>query len=230
MFWIIYKLQPYKIKTMELFKRAYCCICRKKRYIDKTLERSSKIRKRFVKNYTNYLNQSLSSTLLKGKEIVLIIKNRLINNLKTTLNSLINEKINNNYANYIKYLIDSIKNVKPNIEKHKDIELLLNSKDYDYFLKNFSKLENLFEVPVEIHEDKKDFIGGFKVILGGGLISYDYTIKNLIDKNSVFIQMEISKIIDNIEIKSIENKFDNLIQVQKNKITEVFRSYDQIQI
>ena len=88
----------------------------------------------------------------------------------------------------------------------------------------------MFEVPVEIHEDKKDFIGGFKVTLGGGLISYDYTIKNLIDKNSVFIQMEISKIIDNIEIKSIENKFDNFLQVQKNKITEVLRRYDQIQI
>lgn len=214
------------LNQQTLFQKAEI----KKRYIDKTLERSSKIRRRFAKNYTNYLNQSLSSTLLKGKEIVLIIKNKLINNLKTTLNSLINEKINNNYANYIKYLIDSIKNVKPNIEKHKDIELLLNSKDYDYFLKNFSKLENLFEVPVEIHEDKKDFIGGFKVTLGGGLISYDYTIKNLIDKNSVFIQMEISKIIDNIEIKSIENKFDNFIQVQKSKITEVLRKYDQIQI
>lgn len=214
------------LNQQTLFQKAEI----KKRYIDKTLERSSKIRRRFAKNYTNYLNQSLSSTLLKGKEIVLIIKNKLINNLKTTLNSLINEKINNNYANYIKYLIDSIKKVKPNIEKHKDIELLLNSKDYDYFLKNFSKLENLFEVPVEIHEDKKDYIGGFKVTLGGGLISYDYTIKNLIDKNSVFIQMEISKIIDNIEIKSIENKFDNFIQVQKNKITEVLRRYDQIQI
>jgi len=214
------------LNQQTLFQKAEI----KKRYIDKTLERSSKIRKRFAKNYTNYLNQSLSSTLLKGKEIVLIIKNKLINNLKITLNSLISEKINKNYANYIKYLIDLIKNVKPNIEKHKDIELLLNSKDYDYFLKNFSKLENLFEVPVEIHEDKKDFIGGFKVTLGGGLISYDYTIKNLIDKNSVFIQMEISKIIDNIEIKSIENKFDNLIQVQKNKITEVLRRYDQIQI
>ena len=214
------------LNQQTLFQKAEI----KKRYIDKTLERSSKIRRRFAKNYTNYLNQSLSSTLLKGKEIVLIIKNKLINNLKTTLNSLINEKINNNYANYIKYLIDSIKNVKPNIEKHKDIELLLNSKDYDYFLKNFSKLENLFEVPVEIHEDKKDYIRGFKVTLGGGLISYDYTIKNLIDKNSVFIQMEISKIIDNIEIKSIENKFDNFLQVQKNKITEVLRRYDQIQI
>ena len=214
------------LNQQTLFQKAEI----KKRYIDKTLERSSKIRKRFAKNYTNYLNQSLSSTLLKGKEIVLIIKNKLINNLKTTLNSLINEKINNNYANYIKYLIDSIKKVKPNIEKHKDIELLLNSKDYDYFLKNFSKLENLFEVLVEIHEDKKDFIGGFKVTLGGGLISYDYTIKNLIDKNSVFIQMEISKIIENIEIKSIENKFDNFIQVQKSKITEVLRKFDQIQI
>ncbi len=214
------------LNQQTLFQKAEI----KKRYMDKTLERSSKIRKRFAKNYTNYLNQSLSSTLLRGKEIILIIKNKLITNLKTTLNSLINEKINKNYPNYIKYLIDSIKKVKLNLEKHQDIELLLNSKDYDYFLKNYSKLENLFEVLVEIHEDKEDYIGGFKVILGGGLISYDYTIKNLIDKNSVYIQMEVSKIIDDIEIKSIENKFDYFIQVQKNKITEVLSKYDQIQI
>jgi vacuolar-type H+-ATPase subunit E/Vma4 len=196
--------------------------------MDKTIERSSKIRKRFAKNYTNYLNQSLSSTLLKGKETVLILKNKLINELKTKLNSLISDKINKHYANYINYLINSIKGIKPNLKKHQEIELLLNSKDYDYFLKNYSKVENLFEAPVEIHEDQKDFIGGFKVILGGGLISYDYTIENLINKNSVYIQMEISKIIENIEIKSIENKLDNSIQVKKHKITEVLRTYDQI--
>jgi len=214
------------LNQQTLFQKAEI----KKQYMDKTVERSSKIRKRFAKNYTNYLNQSLSSTLLKGKETVLILKNKLINELKTKLNSLISDKINEHYANYINYLINSIKGIKLNLKKHQEIELLLNSKDYDYFLKNYSKVENLFETPVEIHEDQKDFIGGFKVILGGGLISYDYTIENLINKNSVYIQMEISKIIENIEIKSIENKLDNSIQVKKHKITEVLRTYDQIQI
>ncbi len=214
------------LNQQTLFQKAEI----KKRYIDKTLERSSKIRKRFAKNYTNYLNQSLSSTLLKGKEIALNTKNELISNLKITLNSLISEKIKKNYENYIKYLIDLTKKVNPNIKRHQDIELLLNSKDFDYFMKNYSKLEKIFDVPVEIHEDKQEFIGGFKVRISGGLISYDYTIKNLIDKNSVYIQMEISKIIDNIEMKSIENKLDNFIQIQKNKITEVLRKYDQIQI
>ena len=214
------------LNQQTLFQKAEI----KKRYMDKTLERSSKIRKRFAKNYSNYLNQSLSYTLLKGKETVLNLKNKLINELKTILNSLISEKINKHYANYINYLINSLKSVKLSLKKHQEIELLLNSKDFDYFLKNYSKIENLFEVPVEIHEDKMDFIGGFKVILGGGLIYYDYTIENLINKNSVYIQMEISKIIENIEIKSIEDKFDNVIQVQKHKITEVLRTYDQIQI
>ncbi|MHA1986384.1 MAG: hypothetical protein ACW98D_07090 [Promethearchaeota archaeon] len=214
------------LNQQTLFQKAEV----KKRYIDKTLERSSKIRKRFAKNYTNYLNQSLSSTLLKGKETVMNLKNKLINELKIALNSSINEKINKHYSNYINYLINSIKSVKPNIKKHQEIELLLSSKDYDYFLKNYNKIENLFEVPVEIHEDQNDFIGGFKIILGGGLISYDYTIENLINKNSVYIQMEISKIIENIEIKTIENKLDNFIQVQKHKITEVLSLYDQIQI
>ena len=214
------------LNQQTLFQKAEI----KKRYMDKTLERTSRIRKRFAKKYINYLNQSLSSTLLKGKELALSIKNRLIRDLITMINSLISERINKNYAGYINYLIESIKKIKPNLEKHQDAEFIFNSKDYGYFLSNYSKLENIFKKSVEIHEDPDDFIGGFKVILGGGLISYDFTISNLIEKNIVSIQIEISKIISNIEIKSIEDKFDDFIQIQKNKITEVLRNYDQIQI
>lgn len=214
------------LNQQTLFQKAEI----KKRYMDKTLERTSRIRKRFAKKYINYLNQSLSATLLKGKEITLNIKNRFIRDLITAINSIISERINKNYENYINYLIESIKKVKPNLEKQQEIEFIFNAKDYDYFLNNYSKLENLFKNPVEIHEVPDDFIGGFKVILGGGLISYDYSISNLIDKNKVSIQMEISKIISNIEKKSIENKFDHFIQIQKNKMTEVLRKYDQIQI
>ncbi|KKK41928.1 hypothetical protein LCGC14_0677450 [marine sediment metagenome] len=214
------------LNQQTLFQKAEI----KKRYMDKTLERTSRIRKRLAKNYINYLNQSLSSTLLKGKESVLSVKNRLIRDLIDALNSLISERIDKNYANYINYLIESIKKIKPNLEKQQEIEFVFNSKDYDYFLSNYSKLENIFKNPVEIHEGPEEFIGGFKVILGGGLLSYDYSISNLIDKNIVSIQIEISNIISNIEIKSIENKFDDFIQIQKNKITEVLRKYDQIQI
>ncbi len=214
------------LNQQTLFQKAEI----KKRYMDKTLERTSRIRKRFAKKYINYLNQSLSSTLLKGKEITLKIKNQLIRDLITAINSKISERINKNYANYINYLIELLKKIKPNLEKQQEIELIFNSKDYDYFLNNYSKLEGVFKNPVEIHEDPEDFIGGFRVILGGGLISYDYSISNLIDRNKVSIQMEISKIISNIEIKSIEDKFDDFIQIQKNKITEVLRKYDQIQI
>jgi len=214
------------LNQQTLFQKAEI----KKRYMDKTLERTTRIRKRFAKNYINYLNQSVSSTLLKGKEIVLNIKNRLIRDLIAALNALISGRIDKHYENYINYLIESIKKVKPNLEKQQEIEFIFNFKDYDYFLHNYSKLENIFKNPIEIHEDPEDFIGGFKVILGGGLISYDYTISNLIDKNIVSIQIEISKIISNIEIKSVENKLDDFIQIQKNKITEVLRKYDQIQI
>ena len=79
-------------------------------------------------------------------------------------------------------------------------------------------------------EDKRDFIGGFKVSLVGGVIFYDYTIDNLINKKYSFIQMEISKIINDSEIKEIELEFENFIKNQKELITEYLIKYDQIQI
>jgi len=188
------------------------------------------LKQSFKDSYSQFLNQSLSSTLLNGKGKFLTIKNNLIKKLKASLFKLIREKIDKNYASYIDYILDSIKNVKKTIDKSQDIELIFNDKDYNYFIKNFDKIVDLFKNPIEIDEDKRDFIGGFKVSLVGGVISYDYTIDNLIDKNSSFIQTEISKIINDSEIKEIEIEFEEFIKNKKKLITEYLTQYDQIQI
>ncbi|UCC18611.1 MAG: hypothetical protein JSV62_10950, partial [Promethearchaeota archaeon] len=122
------------------------------------------------------------------------------------------------------------KSVKKTIDKPQAIEVIFNSKDYNYFLQNSEKIQDLFKNPVEINKDKFDFIGGFKISLRSGLISYDYTIDNLINKKTSFIQSEISKIINDLEIKEIEKDFTLFIQNQKLKIVEYLKQYDQIQI
>jgi vacuolar-type H+-ATPase subunit E/Vma4 len=171
----------------------------------------------------------LSNTLLKGKEKFMDLKNRLIKELKSSLAKLIKEKIEKNYPKYIEFLINNIKEITKTIAKPQEIELVFNSKDYDYLLKNYSKIQDLFKSPVETDKDSVDFIGGFKIIMVGGAISYDYTIDNLIDIKSSFIQMEISKIVNDSEIKQIEDNFNKFIQNQKTKITEYLGQYDQIQ-
>ena len=158
------------------------------------------------------------------------LKNKLIKELKTSLFNNINVNIKNNYSNYIKFLLKIIKKIKKTVDKPQAIELILNSKDYSYFLQNSEKIQNLFKNPVEINKENMDFIGGFKISLGGGLISYDYTIDNLINKKSSFIQIEVSKIVNDSEIKEIDKDFNTFIQNQKTKIIEYLKQYDQIQI
>jgi len=166
---------------------------------------------------------------MNAKQKFLNLKNSLIKNLKTSIFNFIKNKIKKNYEGYIDYLLKSIETIKIKIDKPQEIEILFNSRDYDYFIKNFEVLTNLFKNPVEINKDSRDFIGGFKISLVGGNISYDYTFDNLIDKASSFIQMEISKIVNDSEIKSIEKEFEGYIQQQKEKKSEYLRLYEQIQ-
>ena len=215
-----------ELNQKTLFQKAEI----KKRFLERSNERSLRLKNHFNENYDQFLNQSLSTTLLKGKEKFLYLKNNLISTLKTTLINLINVELEKKYSAYIKYLLNSITKITKSIDKPQEIELIFNHKDYNYFIKNFDKILDIFKNPVEINEDRYDFIGGFKISLVGGVISYDYTIDNLIDKNSSFIQMEIAKILDDTEIKETEKQYEEFIEEQKKKITEYLVQYDQIQI
>ena len=214
-----------EFNQQTLFQRAEI----KKKFFERSNERSLRLREHFIENYDHFLNQSLSSTFLKGKEKFLNLKNRLVKELKRSLSELIEGRIEKNYSKYIEFLLKNIREIKKTIDKPQDIELIFNSKDYNYLLKNYGKIQDLFKNPVEINQDRIGFIGGFKISLVGGTISYDYTIDNLINIKSSFIQIEISKIVDDSEIKQIEQNFNNFIQNQKKKITGYLTQYDQIQ-
>ena len=202
----------------------------KKRIFERSADRSSKLREHFKDNYSHFLNQSLSSTLLNGKAKFLDLKNQLIQEMKKSLFELIEEKIKTNYSMYIEFVLKMIKEIKTSIDKPQEIELIFNSQDYEYLMKNYGKIQDLFKNPVDINKDKVDFIGGFKISLVGGFISYDYTIDNLINTKSSFIQMAIAKLIDDSEIKQIEQNYILFIENQKTKIIEYFTKYDKIQI
>ena len=213
-----------ELNQKTLFQKAEI----KKRFIERSSERSLRLRNHFTENYEQFLNQSLSRTLLKGKERFLDLKNKLINTLKASLLNLIKEKIENNYPTYINYLLSLIKDVKESTDKPQEIEIIFNDKDYKYFIEHFDRIVDLFKNPIEINKDRYDYIGGFKISLVGGVISYDYTIDTLINKNSSFIQMQIAKIVNDSEIKAIEKEFEEYIINQKQLITEYLKEYDQI--
>ena len=211
-----------EIKRHALFQKAEI----RKKYMERVNENSLRIRKNFIENYNQYLNNALSSTFIELKENILNLKNRLVDELRTSVCTIIKEKIHNNYSNYINFLLDIIKKHHHFIDKPPKVFILFNSREYDFFNKNPKKLSNILKNSVEIKQFPDDFIGGFKITRSEGKISYDYSIDNLIEKNSTFIQSEFSKIIAEFEIKDNKNKFEEFIQNQKMGIDIYLKDYD----
>ncbi len=154
------------------------------------------------------------------------MKNNLLKELKNKIYELLKEKMNQFYSDYIKYLIDYITDNVDIIDKYKKIVLLLNSRDYNFFNKNPDEIRRIFKNSIEINKAPHNFIGGFKIIVSDGEISYDFSIDNIINKNLTFIQKELSKIVSESEIKEIEQEFEIFIQEQKLGIEEYLRKYD----
>ncbi len=179
-------------------------------------------------SYNQILNNTLTSTLLNIKQKVLYLKSELIKKVRANLYNLINQKIQANYSTYLIFLSNLFKEQINNIDRPPKILLLFNEKDYDYFKQNADKIKELFTNPVELRKNKIAIIGGFKAILSEGKISYDYTISNLIEKNSIIIENEISQIISDLDIRNIENKFENIFQNQKLGIEEHLKEYERI--
>jgi vacuolar-type H+-ATPase subunit E/Vma4 len=212
------------INRQTLFQKAEI----RKRYIERANENSLKIRKQFINTYNQYLNKILSETLLESKEKILDLKNRILDDLKNSINNLIKEKINKNYTNYINFLLDLFKSYKHFIDKSSKIVILFNSKDFDYFNKSSVKIKNLFKNEIEIQKYSEELIGGFKVKLFKGTIYYDYSIDNLINESSSRIQKKFSKLVTDSEIKEIEHNFEEFIQNKKLGIKDYLKDYDRI--
>ncbi|MFX1380636.1 MAG: V-type ATP synthase subunit E family protein [Promethearchaeota archaeon] len=200
----------------------------KKKYRERISDSSSKIKTNFIETYNKRLNNSLSSTLLKIKEETLNVKNALISKLIIDLNQLLEKKINKNYSNYLKFLLEIFNRIKHLIDKPPEIVINLNSRDYEYFIKNFDKIQKIFENNVTLNPSTEEFIGGFRILQTRMNISYDFSITSLINKKRSLIEIEFSKIFSDIylEINEIIQNYEKFIQNQKLAIRDYLKNYD----
>jgi vacuolar-type H+-ATPase subunit E/Vma4 len=200
----------------------------KKRYRERITDNTLKIKTNFTETYNKQLNSALSSTLLKIKEEILNLKNKLISSLVTDLKQLLREKINNNYTNYIEFLKETIRETRHLVDKPPEISISLNSKDYDYFLKNFDQIQEMFKNQVILNMEKDEFIGGFRISQTETHISYDFSLVNLINKKRSDIEIEFSKIFTDVylEIEKIIQNYENFIKNQKLALKEHLKDYD----
>lgn len=211
-----------EIHRKTLFQKAEI----RKEYLKKKSKGSSRIKTIFIETYTQFFNNYLTSALLKSKEKILRLKNELLNALRINIHESIKEKINNNYSGYIEFFLEFINNVRNDIDNKGDIIIFLNSKDYNYFNKDLNKIKKNFKNSVIIKQDSKAFIGGFKVNLTQALISYDYTIETIINKNYVDIEIEFSKIISDLNYKELDVSLEKFIQLKKKDIEEYLKTYE----
>lgn len=213
-----------EFNRQNLFQKAEI----RKKYLERSNESFIRVKNHFVEAYNQYLNNSLSSTLLELKEKELDLKNNLLRELENSIYELLKEKIKTKYEDYVKYLLDYFKDKIDFIDKPTKIELLFNYQDFAYFSKNSKKIDNLFKNSFVIKEAPGEFIGGFKVILSDGDISYDYSLDNLITKNSNYVQKKLFKILTETGIKEIERDFEEFIQTQKLGLEGHLKKYDRI--
>ncbi len=211
------------INQLNLFQKARI----KKKIMETFQERSDKIKSDFAKEYEKFCNNSLSVTLLKSKDYLLHLKNRLIKELKEDLKKEIEKKITSDYLNYIDYLVRKIAKFNKNSKESSQISLSLNSRDYVYISKHKKELEGKAGFEFQIHKSMQDFIGGFKITVDQNLITFDNTLDNLIEKNQSIIEKEFTSVISEEGIQKVGNQFENFIQKMKNNVEDYFNRYEQ---
>ena len=197
------------MKQQILFQKAEI----KKKHNEDVHESSLKIKDYFEEYDNQFFNHCLSSTFLTFNEKLLNLKHKLVEDLRINVLKLIEEKIESNYANYVKYLLDSIEKISYFMDKPPNIIFIFNSKDFRYFKEkaNLEKIREYFKNPIEIRESNVDFIGGFKVKTEG-ILTYNNILDDLIAKQSSLFQIELSKNISEQEINEIKKDFEEFIE------------------
>jgi vacuolar-type H+-ATPase subunit E/Vma4 len=212
------------IQRKILFQKAEI----RKDYEERTLRSSQKIREDFKIRFNEILNKSLASTLMDSKNQILQLKNDIIKDLRSYLNKGIGEIIDQRYENYIKFIVNHLKSIQSSIDYGGDIEILFNSRDYEYFSKNFSKIKEIFKTHLIIEKSSEEHIGGFKISLIDFKMIFDNTIDSLIAKNFAEIEMEFSKIISDVNYQKINDQFEETLKNNRKNIEMYLRKYDEL--
>ncbi|TFG15784.1 MAG: hypothetical protein EU535_00890 [Promethearchaeota archaeon] len=217
------------LNQQTLFQKAEI----RKKYLERSNITNSRIRTHFIETYNQFLNDSLTSTIIEFKERILALKNRLVNKLRTDIKNQIYLLIQHSYSMkknnaYITFLLNSIKNILSNIKNKSSVTITLNQRDYKYFNENPSLIDFKSNNKFSFKQADVSFIGGFKLIQEDENIFYDYTIENLLKKKEVYIQNEFVKEFDDSEIKKMQKNFEDYIQTQRTKIEVLLKEYDRL--
>ncbi len=205
-----------KLNQRHLFQKAEM----KKKYKANLIAEIGKTQKNFEEKSNNFFNDSLNSALLEFSQKMLNLKLDLVKELKNETILKVKDNIKNNNSKYIKYTIANIKKITGIIKGDSPVNLIFNSKDYDYFNDetNFKKIQNLFNIQINITKSSKDFIGGFIFELPELNITYSNTFDDLIDKKSSIFEIELSKIITDENFEKIKNDLIDFVNSQRSEI------------
>ncbi|MFX1239463.1 MAG: hypothetical protein ACFFAS_19605 [Promethearchaeota archaeon] len=203
-----------KMNQKLLFQKAEI----KKKYREELLQNVQKSRDRLEEYSNNILNYSLSSTLTEINQKYLDLKLNMINKLYENVIGLLKKKIKENYSNYIKFLMENLKNLSQKLEFGSELEININTKDYEFFEKdiNKSKLQKLFKKSIILKKTK--CIGGFKLKDPYSDISYNNIIDDLISRNKKTFHIELSKEINDNKIEQIKRNFIEIIEKHRTDI------------
>ena len=189
--------------------------------MEKAEENSQKVKKSFQETYKSTLNEKFSSIVLRFKEGFLNLKSYLLNDLKRGIHNLIEKKIKQNYENYQKFIIENLKTFcEQTLEKNQGFTLIFNERDFNYFNEHKDLLTKAISYPFQLEKGKESIRGGFKINLEDEKISYDYTIKNLLDHYSEYMEKEFSKIVSDKGINQLQQKFEGFITKKKSEMEE----------
>lgn len=225
----MYLIEEAKVKIKDLnqqilFQKAEI----KKKYRERETKNSKDLRNKFISDYNNILNTNLSTTILESKEKVLKLKNKIINNFINDLYIELQKRIESKFSEYNDYILESIENIKNRIKDPKDTLLYFNSRDFNFFNNQLKKIESIISKGVQIKEDPKIKIGGFKLEQIQEGISFNYTLDNMIQKNYSIIETKFPSIIADSDIKKLQTEFEEFINYKKKKKEDILVAYDRI--
>jgi vacuolar-type H+-ATPase subunit E/Vma4 len=200
----------------------------KKRYRERTEDRSEKLRNQFIKAYNQKINNQLTESILYSKDRVLKLKNQLVNRLIKELVKDLEQKIDSNYSNYINYLQNSLEKNKRIFEYILEPILTFTPRDYEYFSENKKKINSILNKSIKIKESNKEFLGGYIIESEVDEISYNYTFGEIIQDKMSIVEKVLVSVISESDVKDLQVKFEKFTDDQKEKIEEYLIEYDGI--
>ena len=200
----------------------------KKNFLKRNNENALRTKTHFIETNNELLNNALASTLLKIKQDVLEIKNKLLIELRLVLLKRIESNINKNYEKYVAYLINDLKRFSQTIKHSREVSIALIKRDYKFFSENPRKIQDMFKTQITLQIADDSFIGGFKAYIESENISYDVTIENYILKQSILIESAFSEQFSEKSITELTQKFEKFIINKKESIQEHLKEYDRI--